>query len=314
MEPDPLAADTRTGRTVYLDNPLGPSSLTTAETRIRIATTPRRRFARSRPDLTDALDFWAFAGAAANVAMQLGWPEVAYGVMESRVESGALMAHPWKRARTTTTYLAVAILGTDAEREAYRRAVDGAHRQVHSDADSPVRYNAFHRELQLWVAACLFIGFEDTFELLHGRMTDEQRENFYRRASTLGTTLQVTEQLWPATRADFDRYWNKACERVSIDDRQRQFVNDLVDLRMINRPTAWLFRDLLRFLTTGFLAPIFRTQLGLTWTEDDRRRFEHLFIFVAFVNRFLPKFVRHAGSRAMMWDLRRRLRTGRPLI
>lgn len=177
-----------------------------------------------------------------------------------------------------------------------------------------MRYNAFHRELQLWVAACLFIGFEDTFELLHGRMTDEQRENFYRRASTLGTTLQVTEQMWPATRADFDRYWNKACERVSIDDRQRQFVNDLVDLRMINRPTAWLFRDLLRFLTTGFLAPIFRTQLGLTWTEDDRRRFEHLFIFVAFVNRFLPKFVRHAGSRAMMWDLRRRLRTGRPLI
>ncbi|TQF74132.1 DUF2236 domain-containing protein [Rhodococcus spelaei] len=287
--------------------------LTAAQTRITV-TSSRKRWTRKNPDLTDALDFWSFAGAAANVAMQIGWPEVAYGVMESKVPSGALMHHPWKRARTTTQYLAVAILGTDTERAAYREAVNGAHRQVRSDENSPVEYNAFNRELQLWVAACLYIGFEDSHQLLHGRLSGEDLEHFYQRSSTLGTTLQVTEDMWPATRADFDVYWNTACERVQFDERSMQFFDDLVGLRMIAWPIRAPFRNLLRFLTIGFLPPLFREQLALEWTEDDRRRFEHLFIFVSFVNRFLPSFIRNGGSYLLMRDLRRRIGKGANLI
>ncbi|GAA4489013.1 oxygenase MpaB family protein [Rhodococcus olei] len=290
-----------------------PPRLTTAQTRITITATPKR-WTRHNPDLTDALDFWSFAGAAANVVMQIGWPEIAYGVIESKVESGSLMAHPWKRARTTTQYLAVAILGSDAERAAYREAVDGAHRRVRSDENSPVPYNAFNRELQLWVAACLYIGFEDTFQLLHGRLSGEALEHFYQRSSTLGTTLQVTEDMWPATRADFDVYWNTACERVRFDERTARFVDDLVGLRMINWPLRATFRNLLTFLTIGFLPPLFRERLDLAWTEDDRRRFERLFVFVSFVNRFLPRFLRTGGSHLMMRDLRRRIRKGTNLI
>lgn len=48
----------------------------------------------------------------ANVIMQLSWPGVGYGVQESRVDSGNALKHPVKRARTTFTYLAVALLGT----------------------------------------------------------------------------------------------------------------------------------------------------------------------------------------------------------
>jgi uncharacterized protein (DUF2236 family) len=98
--------------THYLDSEKSESSLRTDQTRITI-TAERRRWARKPAHITDALDFWSFAGAAANVILQLGWPEVAYGVMESKVESGALTAHPWKRARTTTQYLTVAILGNE---------------------------------------------------------------------------------------------------------------------------------------------------------------------------------------------------------
>ncbi|CAJ0557482.1 unnamed protein product, partial [Mesorhabditis spiculigera] len=164
--------------------------------------------------------------------------------MESKVESGALTAHPWKRARTTTQYLTVAILGNEEERKAYREAVNSVHRHVKSDANSPVRYNAFNRELQLWVAACLFIGFEDSHQLLHGKMSEEQAESFYQSASTLGTTLQVTEEMWPATRADFERYWNLGCERVVIDERTKQYLIDLVNLQMIAWPIRLAFRKL----------------------------------------------------------------------
>jgi len=290
-----------------------PPRLTTADTRITIEQrTPR--WHRGDVAIQDALDFWSFAGAAANVIMQLAWPEVGYGVAESRVRSGSLMEHPWKRARTTTQYLAVAILGTDEERRAFREAVDTAHRQVQSTATSPVRYNAFDRDLQLWVAACLFVGFEDTFQLLHGAMTDEQAEQFYRSAQPLGTTLQVTADQWPPTRADFDVYWNTACERVAFDDHIREYLMRLVDLRIVRWPLRVTFGPLLKFLTIGSLAPVFRDAMGLSFSAADQRRFENLFVFVSFVNRFLPRFIRHGGSQLMMGDVRRRMRAKKALI
>ena len=276
-----------------------------------------RRTARwSDDDVTaaDAMDFWAFAAGAANVVMQLSWPQVGHGVVESKVDSGNLLKHPWKRARTTFQYLAVAILGTPEDRLAFRAAVDGAHRQVKSTADSPVRYNAFDRDLQMWVAACLFVGLEDTYQLLRGAMTAEQAEQFYRSAWTLGTTLQVTEDQWPATRAEFDAYWTSACALVGIDDTVRRYLFDLVGLKMINPLLRIPFRPLLKFLTVGFLAPVFRAALGVNWGPTRQRLFEWLFLVVAFVNRFVPVFLRQGGSYVLLADVRRRVRSKERLV
>ena len=97
--------------------------------------------------------------------MQLSAPGVGYGVLESPVDSGNVYKHPFKRARTTGTYLAAATVGTDEDRESIRRAVDTAHAQVRSTERSPVSYNAFDPRLQLWVAACLYRYFVDQHEL-----------------------------------------------------------------------------------------------------------------------------------------------------
>ncbi|BBX19212.1 hypothetical protein CRI77_00545 [Mycolicibacterium duvalii] len=284
------------------------------DTRIHI----HRRTARWDPDETvtvaDAMDFWSFAAGAANVIMQLSVPGVGHGVVESKVDSGNLMKHPWKRARTTFQYLAVAVLGSDADRAAYRDAVNESHRHVRSDASSPVRYNAFDPVLQMWVAACLFVGLEDTYQLLRGRMTPEQSEQFYRSAWPLGTTLQVGEDQWPPTRTDFDRYWDDACGRIAVDEVVGDFLADLVDLRMINPVLALPFRPLLKFLTVGFLAPVFRDALGLSWGRSRQRLFERLFLVVAFVNRFLPGFVRQGGTYLLLADVRMRVRRGRRLV
>lgn len=111
-----------------------------AQTRIQIDQyTPR--WDDDNFGLTEALDFWSAATAAANVAMQMCHPGDGYGVVESRVESGALVELPWKQLSTTPQYMAPAVLGTDAERDAYREAINVRHRQVRSTADSPVKYN-----------------------------------------------------------------------------------------------------------------------------------------------------------------------------
>jgi uncharacterized protein (DUF2236 family) len=287
--------------------------MTAADCRIIV----RRRTARWDTEpvtAAEAMDFWSFAAGAANVIMQMSWPEVGYGVAESKVDSGNLLKHPWKRARTTLQYIAVAVLGTPDDRAAFRVAVDTSHRHVQSSPDSPIRYNAFDRDLQMWVAACLFVGLEDTYQLLRGEMTPEQAEQFYRSAWPLGTTLQVTEDQWPATRAEFDAYWETACGRVSIDDRVRKYLLDLINLRMINFLLALPFRPLLKFLTAGFLAPVFRDAMGLSWGGLRQSLFESLFLTVAFVNRFLPVFIRQGGSYVLLADVRRRVRRQRALV
>jgi uncharacterized protein (DUF2236 family) len=208
----------------------------------------------------------------------------------------------------------VAILGTPADRAAFRAAVDSAHRHVKSAPQSPVRYNAFDRDLQMWVAACLFVGLEDTYQLLRGEMTAEQSEQFYRSAWTLGTTLQVTEDQWPPTRAQFDEYWIQACGQVAIDDKVRDYLMDLLNLRMINPLLGLPFRPLLKFLTVGFLAPVFRDALGVRWSDFKQWQFETLFLLVAFVNRFIPVFLRQGGSYVLLADVRRRVREQRALV
>lgn len=155
----------------------------------------------------------------------------------------------------------------------------------------------------MWVAACLFVGLENTYQLLRGEMTDELADQFYRAAFKLGTTLQVTEDQWPATRAEFDRYWNQACRRVAIDDVLRGYLQDLINLRMIT-PLLRPFVPLLRFLTVGFLAPVSREGRQVNWTSAQQRRFEYLFLLVAFVNRFLPRFIRQGASYVLLAHVR----------
>ncbi|PRC42633.1 hypothetical protein C6A85_000000109485 [Mycobacterium sp. ITM-2017-0098] len=283
------------------------------DNRIRV-TRRTARWSDEPVTVADAMDFWSFAAGAANVIMQLARPGVGHGVAESKVHSGNLMKHPWKRARTTFQYLAVAILGSDEDRAAFREAVNEAHRHVKSGPSSPVPYNAFDRDLQMWVAACLFVGLEDTYQLLRGEMTPQQSEQFYLSSWTLGTTLQVTADQWPPTRAEFDDYWDSACEQVAMDDVVRAYLTDLINLKMINPLLALPFRPLLKFLTAGFLAPVFRDALGMRWGGARQRMFEQLFLFVAFANRFLPGFVRQGGSYVLLADVRQRVRRHRQLV
>lgn len=264
--------------------------------------------------LADALDLWSFAAAAANVVMQLARPGVGHGVVESPVESGQLMRHPWKRARTTLSYIAVALLGSEQDRAAYREAVNVAHRPVHSGPGAPVPYNAFDPDLQLWVAACIFVGLEDCYQLLRGVLAAEHADGFYRSAFPLGTTLQVTEAHWPPTRADFERYWDTACTEVRFDEPVRRYLQDLIALKMLPWPMRIGWAPLLRFLTTGFLAPVFRAGMGLRWSARRQWCFERLFLLVAFGNRFLPQFIRQAPSYLLLWDVRARIRRGAGLV
>jgi uncharacterized protein (DUF2236 family) len=253
----------------------------------------------------------ALAGPA-NVIMQLAMPAVGYGVYESRVDSGNLFKHPIKRTRTTLSYLAVASMGSPRDRRLYRKAVGSAHAKVRSTADSPVKYNAFDPKLQLWVAACLYKGWED-MQLIYGDPADITEEA-YQNGAVLGTTLQVPREMWPATRADFEAYWNETVETFEIDPVIRDHLMSIVRAEFLPRWFSIIFGWWFELLTIGFLPQNFREKMGLEFKPWQRRVFDaHNKLAKAITDR-LPKPLREFPFNVLLWDVRWRIRTGRPLV
>jgi len=238
--------------------------------------------------------------------------------MESRVESGRVDLHPIKRARTTFTYLAVAMAGSDAQKAAFRRAVNRAHAQVYSTPDSPVEYNAFDPDLQLWVAACLYKGGVDFYRMFVGELDEQDADRHYRDGIVLGTTLQVPPEMWPPDRAAFDRYWQDQLDKVHIDDSVRDYLYPIAVGRVravtLPEPLRRLPERLALLLTTGFLPQRFRDEMRFSWDPAKQRRFDRLIAMLRTMNNVLPRFVRRFPFNVLLWDLDRRIKAGRPLV
>ncbi|MFL6159217.1 MAG: oxygenase MpaB family protein [Marmoricola sp.] len=257
--------------------------------------------------------FTALSGTA-NVVMQLSRPEIGYGVKDSKVTEGSLFGNPRRRRRTTVGLLAVAVLGTAAERAAYRNAVNGSHARVRSEPGEQPAYTAFDPELQRWVGACIYKGFEESREYTFGPLRGAEREEFYRQGVIFGGMLQMPAALWPADRDAFETYWRDGLSRARIDADVREYLFRVIRLEYLGRPVPTRLLALRRWLVTGYLPAELRAQMGLEWDPQQQRR------FVRF-NRFLGRIVRRLPAHRRQWpftrsiaDIRARMSDGRALF
>jgi uncharacterized protein (DUF2236 family) len=276
----------------------------------------RQTTAMKRPAtrVADLLNPAATLLPAANVIMQLSLPGVGYAVLESPVDSGNVYKHPFKRARTTGTYLAVAAIGSETDRALIRAALDSVHRQVRSTSSSPLSYNAFDPKLQLWVASCLYRYFVDQHEFLHGPLDDATADAVYRDAKRLGTTLQVPERMWPPDRVAFDEYWKRTLDELRIDPPVREHLRGVASVAFLPWPLRALAGPFNLFATTGFLAPEFRAVMQLDWSESQQRRFEWLLTALRIADRVIPHRAWIFGYQLYLWDVRSRARRGRRIV
>lgn len=255
----------------------------------------------------------AHLAGPANVVMQLSRPAVGHAVLNSRVPSGSAVRHPFRRTRTTFTYLAVALLGDEGDRDAMRRAVNRQHAQVYSRPGEPVGYRASDPDLQTWIAACLYRGTADVIATMHGPLPDAEADALYAHCARFGTTLQMPSSAWPTDRAAFARYWQDAMAETRIDPAVAAYLRALIGLRHLPAPLR-LLAPFVTFVTAGFLPPPFRRALGLPWDERRQRRFARLMRVVGAVDRRLPRPVRNFPLNAWLADLRLRRRFHRPLL
>jgi uncharacterized protein (DUF2236 family) len=252
--------------------------------------------------------------AGANIIMQLAQLPVGRGVAESKVDSGNLYKHPIKRGRTTFGYVMIAVFGTDQERDALARAVTDVHRHVRSGSGDPVRYNAFDPKLQLWVAACIYRGFEDAYEVLYGPPPPELFDVVYRHGARVATMLQVPPSMWPADRAAFAAYWAEAEADIVMDDVTRAYLYDFAGLGFLPWPVPHLFGWYHRAVTAGFLPAAFRQELGLAWGPREQRAFALNRRVLRIANALTPPRLRTLPFDLYLRDMRRRIRNGARLL
>lgn len=264
--------------------------------------------------LRESSNWFILLAGTSNVIMQLSVQPVGHGVKDSRVDEGNLFLNPARRRRTTLGYIAVAMLGSAEQRAAYRRATNRSHAQVRSPDGAGVAYNAFDPTLQLWVAACLYKGAEEAYERVHGPLTGEFADRFFREGMVFGTTLQLPKDMWPANREEFDAYWRTSLDTLRMDDATREFLMRVVHLEYLDRKVPpWLMRWRLR-LVTGYLQPRFREMMRLDWSEADEEKFARFNRVMTRFMRVVPRRVRELPFTRSLRDVKRRLAAGRPLF
>lgn len=252
--------------------------------------------------------------STANVIMQLANPGVGYGVARSTVENGRLDEHPVKRARTTGSYLAVAVFGGADDRRRFRQAVNRQHVQVRSAENSPVDYDAMDVDLQLWVAACLYFGWEDIYERVHGPLRDEDRETFYQQGKVCGTTLQMPAEAWPPNRSAFGEYWDEQTAKISISDEVRDFLLGIANFDFARPAIKKRYGPAKYRRTIGYLPQPFRDAMRVPWTSADQTWFDSYVGDLVAKERRKPLWLSQLGFRVLLWDVRIRCRLGRPLV
>lgn len=253
---------------------------------------------------------------AANVVMQLAHPGVGQGVFDSKVDSGRADLHPIKRARTTGTYLAVAVFGNENDRDFMRESVRKIHAHVTSEPNAEVRYSANSPALQLWVALCLLKYYIDQYEFLYGRLTEDEYQRILDAGHTLGTTLNVRPDMWPTTRAEYEEKWKAGVAEIAMNDDVRDYLVSLCNLAVLETRMGRFGRALHRalghsyeFVTRGALPPEFRDLMQYRWTAEDQRKFDRYLRVSRRIHRVTP----HLWP--LMWkgyllDMRARRRLG----
>ncbi len=234
--------------------------------------------------------------------------------MKSMVTVGCLFANPTRRARTTLGYIAVAMLGGADERAAYRLATNRSHARVKSEPGDTVPYKAFDPALQKWVAACLYMGAESAYTLQNGPLEGDFADDFYRQGMVFGTTLQMPEDAWPASREAFGEYWDETLDDLVIDDAVRDYLMRIVRLEYLGRRIpAWLLR-IRRRTVAGHLPPVFRDLMGMAWSDEDQRALDTSNRRIKAVQKLAPRWLRELPIRRRLRDVRRRLAEGVPLF
>ncbi|MHA7268160.1 oxygenase MpaB family protein [Arthrobacter sp. HLT1-20] len=233
------------------------------------------------------------AGAGRAILLQLANPGVGYGV----AHHSHFANNPLRRLHGTLGYIYALTNGTQEQRANVVRQVLRAHSGVSSAAASThPAYDARDPRLQLWVAATLYDSGMQVYSLVFPALSAAEAEAVYLDYGVLGTALGMPAELWPASTADFNQYWDSHVNLLRVDATIRGVANEMLAAR--NAP-RWIkaLMPLARFLTVGLLPAPVREQYHFRWTQRQERALQAFLWMLRCAVKVTPARLRHAPMR-----------------
>lgn len=230
------------------------------------------------------------AGGPGALLLQVAHPLVAAGVVEhSNFESD-----PLRRLRGTLDTMLTVAFGDHAQAEAAVAAVTAVHVHVRGVSPAGCAYRADDPELALWVHATLVLTALRAFEDLVGTLTDGDRAAYYDRYKVVGHMFGVTDEVMPATYADFESYVRHTVDEVlTVGDGARAIARGIFDATVVG--PRWWSRPAMKMAAGAFLPPRLRHDFGLPWGRRQRATY-------AAIRRLMRTGVRITPPRARYWQ------------
>ncbi|KAJ0414768.1 hypothetical protein BJY00DRAFT_320778 [Aspergillus carlsbadensis] len=235
-----------------------------------------------------------FGGVGA-LLLQIAHPGVARGVNNH----SEFATRQIDRAEKTAIYVYMMVYGTQEEKNFIKEWVNRMHARV-KGGDGESAYFAQDPDLQLWVAATLYIGWVKTYEMAFGPLPEDRAERVYQEFSVFGTSLQVPREKWPKDRAAFDEYYRHVVEnelRLVPEGEQVYWHIMHPNLPWAFKPFIPLARYLTRIFSVDCLPLEIRDTYGLKPTTR-YDRFNRRLMIVQY--KMTPGFIRSLPKRYFM--------------
>ncbi|KAE9369097.1 hypothetical protein N431DRAFT_427350 [Stipitochalara longipes BDJ] len=238
------------------------------------------------------------ATGAVAILLQVANPRIARGVGEN----SNFANRPADRLRATMTYMYCMAFGTPEE----KRIIIGKVHRVHKRVNGP-GYTANNPELQLWVAATLYVAGVDLYEKIFGDLELNTADEVYKEYSIMATSLLVPPQMWPESREAFWQYWEAQSGSLEIGSHAKNIAKDLLYNK---KAPLWIRVNLpiVRFLTAEWLPAPIREAYGLKTSKGRRRLYGVSMSLMRKVYPKLPVFVREYPVRYYLKDMRQRMK------
>jgi uncharacterized protein (DUF2236 family) len=209
-------------------------------------------------------------GGGAAVLLQVAHPLVAAGVTKHSDYRRDL----WGRLLHTLTALYFIVYGNKAEADRAGEAVQAVHEHVHGLTTSrlgvfPVgsRYSASDPELMLWVHGTLVTTSLTLYGNFVGRLSDEDKEAYYRDMALVARIFGTPADVIPATLGAFRAHLDErlAGPEISVTEPAREVAGVILGAASLPRPLR-LIAPVHRLSTTALLPPRLREEYGLGWS------------------------------------------------
>jgi len=207
-------------------------------------------------------------GGGRAILLQLAHPCVAAGV----ADHSDFQSNPLGRLAGTLELMHGLVFGSRAEVEEGVRRYHAVHARIHghlSEDAGPfpagTHYTAADPHLKLWVHATLVDTSLMIYERFIRRLSDAEREEYYRDTLILATLLDIPEAVLPRTLGEFRDYMSAmmASDTLTVSGTARELAWSVLDPDV--GPVQYACARLLRFVTAGLLPARLRSDFGLTW-------------------------------------------------